>query len=123
MPACLPPTGTEEACLRVHGSRTITCTDSRGTKTYNFDQVLYQASQEDVYEGMPVVSGIKRHQADWRKLGHLVVLPSDGCIVSAPWHAVVGMPMVDHCMAGYNSSIFAYGQVRWCAKGISVIIS
>jgi hypothetical protein len=59
----------------VHGSRTITCTDTRGTKTYNFDQVLFQASQDDVYE-------------------------------------VIGMPMVDNCMAGYNSSIFAYGQVR-----------
>ena len=25
-------------------------------------------------------------------------------------HTVVGLPMVEHCMAGYNSSIFAYGQ-------------
>jgi hypothetical protein len=35
----------------VQGSRTIACTDTRGTKTYTFDQVLFQSSQEDVYEG------------------------------------------------------------------------
>lgn len=25
-------------------------------------------------------------------------------------YAVAGMPIVEHCLAGYNSSIFAYGQ-------------
>lgn len=27
-----------------------------------------------------------------------------------PYPAVAGAPIVDNCMAGYNSSIFAYGQ-------------
>ena len=27
---------------------------------------------------------------------------------------VAGVPMVENCMGGYNSCMFAYGQVRFC---------
>lgn len=27
---------------------------------------------------------------------------------------VAGLPMVENCMAGYNSCMFAYGQVELC---------
>ncbi|GFH13200.1 kinesin motor domain-containing protein [Haematococcus lacustris] len=65
--------GTSESCVKPHGTRGISCCDSRGSKSYTFDQVLFDTCQQDVFE-------------------------------------VAGMPMVDNVMAGYNSSIFAYGQ-------------
>lgn len=41
--------------------------------------------------------------------GPLLHLAHPACGVGA---AAVGEAVVDHCMAGFNSSIFAYGQVR-----------
>ncbi len=73
--------------MHVQGSRRIMCPDALGkTKTHTFDQVLFQASQKEVFE-------------------------------------VIGMPMVDNCMAGYNSSIFAYGQVRVQPKARTACIN
>lgn len=66
--------GADMPCLDVVGTRSVRChVPGRESRTYSYDQVLYQCSQEEVFMAS-------------------------------------GLPVVDNCMAGYNSSIFAYGQ-------------
>ena len=34
---------------------------------------------------------------------------------------VVGFPMVENCVGGYNSCMFAYGQVSICSLNFSLV--
>lgn len=42
--------------------------------------------------------------------------------------AVVGLPVVEHCMSGLNASVFAYGQtgappvyLYWCSDTVGIL--
>lgn len=46
---------------------------------------------------------------------HLDLRSGSNGWVQAELFQVAGLPMVENCMAGYNSCMFAYGQVTYCA--------
>ncbi|KAJ6386265.1 hypothetical protein OIU77_029270 [Salix suchowensis] len=43
-------------------------------------------------------------------------LVADETVSQEKMFKVAGLPMVDNCMGGYNSCMFAYGQVRFCLR-------
>ena len=72
-------------------------------KTFSFVRVAGEsATQQDVFDGELVVSGNRAPHPVLKitRLRNMLVL----C------RAVAGLPAVEHCLSGFNSTIFAYGQ-------------
>lgn len=106
------------------GTRSITCSvPGRDPRTFTYDHILWQTPQTEMFEGTAAVIlilPIATAPSGTPRLSHLSALTATSLppglnfhnrfSIRTPFNAVAGLPMVDNVVAGYNSSIFAYGQ-------------
>jgi Kinesin motor domain len=104
------PAGGSYKCLEVTGPQSLRLETTPSPHNYTFDCVASENfTQEALYEGelhactMYVrAMAIEVHEHSGRRVGALRL--------GAHGAAVAGRPIVDNCLNGFNSCIFAYGQ-------------
>lgn len=83
-------------------------------QTFTFDSIADVHSKQarsTSYELSTCLEKLMTNNKGKLKNGELMILHSE-CASQVDIFELVGAPLVENCLAGFNSSVFAYGQVH-----------